>query len=157
MGDRSNIVIRSGGDRIWPYGHWMGARSIGHAMHGLRSDRVRDAPYLARIVFCSMVGRDTTSEIGFGISTSMVDNQHPVVVIDVGLEATSIWFEDDDGTTISRTFTPEAFVAVAESSTWAECDPFDPNCDHDAHAWPFAPFLAPALAPAEAHGRERST
>ncbi len=56
--------------------------------------------------------------------------------------STSIWLEDADGTRASRVFTPDEFLARAETSSWDVCDPFDPSCDHDAHEWPFAPFLA---------------
>jgi hypothetical protein len=142
MGDRSNIVIKDGDHRVWLYGHWMGARSIGHAVHGLRSGRVHDAHYLARIVLCSMIGPDIEGEIGYGISATMLDNQHPIIVLDVGRTATSVWFEDSDGRQVSPVFTPDEFIALAEVSSWDECDPFDLNCDHDAHEWPFAPFLS---------------
>ena len=83
MGDRSNIVIQEQGERVWLYGHWMGSKNIGHAAHGLRSGRSDDAAYLARIVFCSMIGGDVEGDIGFGISASCHDNQAPTLVIDV--------------------------------------------------------------------------
>jgi hypothetical protein len=144
MGDRSNIVIEEAGARVWLYGHWMGASSIGHAAHGLRSDRVHDAPYLARIIFSSMVRADIDSDINYGISTRMVDNQHPIIVLDVGRTTTSVRLEDSDGEQISRTFTPEEFLDLAASSSWSACDPFDPTCDHDLHDWPFQPFVSSA-------------
>ena len=151
MGDRSNIVIEQAGERIWLYGHWMGAKSIGHAAHGLRSDRVHDAPYLARIVFSSMIRGNIDSDLNYGISTRMVDNQHPIIVLDVGRTTTSVRLEDSDGKQISRTLTPEEFLELAAASSWDECDPFDLHCDHDAHDWPFAPFL-PQTPESEAAG-----
>lgn len=143
MGDRSNIVIQDRGERVYLYGHWMGSRSIGHVVHGLRSGRVRDGSYLARIAFCSMVGADTAGETGYGISASLTDNQHPIVVIE-SHEEPSVWLEDQDGTRVSRVFTRGEFIERAARSSWRECDPFDLDCDHEAHEWPFAPFLVDA-------------
>lgn len=146
MGDRSNIVIESRGERVYLYGHWMGAKSIGHACRGLHSDRAADGPYLARIVFCSMVGRNTEGETGFGISATLHDNQNPVIVIRAE-EAPQVWLEDRDGTVVSRVFSREEFLERTDRSSWDECDPFDPGCDHDAHGWPFEPFLEDAPDP----------
>jgi hypothetical protein len=146
MGDRSNIVIEDRDERVFLYGHWMGARSIGHAVRGLESDRVADGSYLARIVFCSMVGSNTQGEIGFGISASLKDNQNPVVVIRADEEPT-VWLEDRDGTRVSRVFSRDEFIERSERSSWRECDRFEPRSDHEAHAWPFAPFLEDAPDP----------
>jgi len=143
MGDRSNIVIEDRGERVYLYGHWMGAKSIGHAIHGLESSRTADGSFLARIVFCSMVGRNTEGETGFGISASITDNQYPVLVIHADDEP-SVWFEDREGTRVSRVLSREEFLERAARSSWQQCDPFDPGSDHDAHAWPFEPFLEDA-------------
>lgn len=154
MGDRSNIVIQEGDERVWLYGHWMGAKSIGHVVRGLRSGRVHDASYLAAIVFRSMLGGDLYGELNYGISASMRDNQHPIIVLDVGRESTTVRLEDEDGRTLSRILTPDEFLARAEVSSWDQCDPFDPRCDHDTHEWPFAPFLADGPRAEEAEEAE---
>ena len=146
MGDRSNIVIEDRGERVYLYGHWMGSKSIGHAVHGLESGRTADGSFLARIVFCSMIGPNTRGETGFGISASIQDNQYPVLVIRAGDEPT-VWFEDRDGTRISRVLDRDEFLERAERSTWRDCDPFDSGSDHDTHEWPFEPFLEDAPDP----------
>jgi len=146
MGDRSNIVIEDRGERVYLYGHWMGSGSIGHVVRGLRSGRTADGPFLARIVFCSMVGRNTAGETGYGISASITDNQNPVLVIRAG-EGPAVWLEDRDGTRVSRVFSRDEFLEVAERSSWRDCDPFDAQSDHEAHDWPFAPFLEDAPDP----------
>lgn len=55
-------------------------------LHGLRSVRVHQAAYLARIVFCSMIRRDVAGELGYGISASLQGGQ---VVLIAGLAAGS--------------------------------------------------------------------
>ena len=140
-------MIQDHGERVYLYGHWMGSKSIGHAAHGLRSDRASDGSYLARIVFCSMVSGNPDGDVGYGISASMRDNQYPVLVIDAA-EHPTVWFEDREGTRVSRVFSQQEFLDLAEASSWRKCDPFDPNIDHDTHDWPFEPFLADAPDPA---------
>jgi hypothetical protein len=146
MGDRSNIVIEDRGERVYLYGHWMGSTSIGHVVHGLNSSRTADGSFLARIVFCSMLGRNTEGETGFGISASITDNQNPVLVIRAG-EEPLVWLEDRDGTRVSRVFDRDEFLERSERSSWRECDPFDMTVDHAAHDWPFEPFLVDAPDP----------
>lgn len=86
MGDRGNIAIREGrgnGD-VWLYTHWGGRDLKKTAKAALRRGMMRwnDPAYLARIVFCEMIGDDADPETGFGISTRMGDNEHPILVID---------------------------------------------------------------------------
>lgn len=86
MGDRGNIVIRqkpnTNTDDVWLYTHWSGSEIEDTARAALkRNARWDDPSYLTRIVFQELIGTDT-SEIGYGISTSLQDNQHPILVID---------------------------------------------------------------------------
>lgn len=159
MGDRSNIVIQEQDERVWLYGHWMGSRSIGHAAHGLRSDRAGDAAYLARIVFCSMTADDPGGETGYGISASCHDNQNPILVIDVehtwsdetrsSTSATTVWFEDREGARVSRVFSREEFLEREAESTWRRCAETHWQAEHD-HEWPFEAFLRDAPDPGAA-------
>lgn len=84
MGDRSNIVIEQGdGSRVWLYGHWMGEDSINVVRDTLsHRERWSDAPYLARMLFNRMTRGSELGDTGYGISTSMCDNEHPVIVLD---------------------------------------------------------------------------
>lgn len=88
MGDRGNIVVVDDGPPLYLYTHnegsWLPeilADSLERAQRHLRLD---DGPYLARIVFDQMIGREGWgASTGFGISTTMVDNENPLLVLDV--------------------------------------------------------------------------
>ena len=84
MGDRSNIVIEQGdGSRVWLYGHWMGEDSINVVRDTLaHRERWSDAPYLARMLFNRMTRGSELGDTGYGISTSMCDNEYPIIVLD---------------------------------------------------------------------------
>jgi hypothetical protein len=134
MGDRSNIVIIDAGysknvetqrwerdpakdGRIWLYGHWMGGSAIAHAKHGLASDRVGDTPYLARVIFSSMVKDSIDETTGFGVSTRMTDNEHPIIVIDpAGEGGPQVWLELDGAEgkleVVAGPVTREQFLAI---------------------------------------------
>jgi hypothetical protein len=149
MGARSNIVVIDPGysknaetkrferdaekdGRVWLYGHWMGPSAIHHARHGLKSGRVMDPSYLARIIFNSMTKGYEDDETGYGISTRITDNEYPVIVIDpapaqsvvdainaaLGEERTQhtalVWLEDEKGTELTPKVTATQFVAMAE-------------------------------------------
>lgn len=95
MGDRSNIVVQqSNGDRVFLYGHWMGEDSI-NIVHNVlaRGERLTDTPYLTRIIFCEMVKGDADGDTGYGISTTMCDNDgYPLIVIDPSEQM--VWLEE---------------------------------------------------------------
>ncbi len=82
VGDRGNIVV----DGVWFYTHWGGAdmpKDLKNALERGR-DRWDDGPYLARIIFCEMLGdakelKETTS---YGISLGICDNEHDILVVD---------------------------------------------------------------------------
>ncbi len=85
MGDRSNIIVRTGANPssdVYLYGHWMGDSALTHLAHGLRSGRVGDPAYLTRIIFSSMIKDSVDAETGFGISTEVQDNEYPLVFVD---------------------------------------------------------------------------
>lgn len=83
MGDRGNIVIKEGRNQVWLYTHWSGSDIEDTLKSALSKapDRRADAPYLARIVFQELVG-DDHGTTGYGISGSIGDNEHPVLVCD---------------------------------------------------------------------------
>lgn len=84
MGDRSNIVVQqANGDRVYLYGHWMGADAINVTTDVLsRRTRWADEAYLTRMLFSKMVEGDLDGETGYGISTDMVDNDgYPLIVL----------------------------------------------------------------------------
>jgi hypothetical protein len=120
MGDRSNIVVimsEDEKDRVWLYGHWMGEASVSHAVNGLLSGRTSDAPYLARIIFESMIEKTMGEETGYGISTHMQDNEYPIIVIHPDAPAgPRVWIEDEDGGQQTRQVTPKEFIAAADDA-----------------------------------------
>lgn len=118
MGDRSNIVIEDSyrdGERVYLYGHWMGDEQVKHAVVGLKSGRLNDSAYLARIIFSSMVADDLYSETGFGISTYAPDNEYPILVISNG----NVWYENanQNGDKITPPITAKGFLAVVDNVT----------------------------------------
>lgn len=82
MGDRGNIAVLQSQGQVWFYTHWNGSEIKEVVQKALaRKQRWTDESYLARIVFdelCPSRGED----IGFGISTCIGDNSHPIVVVD---------------------------------------------------------------------------
>lgn len=93
MGDRANIVVideREDADltgkreAVFLYTHWTGS-DLGEILAaGLVKGRSRwdDSPYLARILFQEMIEGDTGTT-GYGISTTLTDNEYDLYVVDV--------------------------------------------------------------------------
>lgn len=92
MGDRGNIVVHeecyvknNGKEKtdksIFLYTHWGGYRIKQDVQEVLsRKQRWDDAPYLTRMLFCKMVGKERfDEETGYGISTYMCDNEHNLI------------------------------------------------------------------------------
>ncbi len=85
MGDRANIAIKQhGGGHVYLYTHWGGydLPDILKASLKRGKDRWGDEQYLARIIFCGMVNDDSQGTTGYGISNSIGDNEHDILVID---------------------------------------------------------------------------
>lgn len=96
MGDRVNIAVQADGKRVYFYGHWSGYPAPWLVQEALkRRERWNDPPYLARIVFCHFMDGDYNRTTGFGISTSLGDNEYPLIVVDC--DAQQVRFEDADG------------------------------------------------------------
>ena len=97
MGDRANVMVKGSQDsRVYLYTHWGGEELPIALRDALRRGRSRwgDDSYLARIIFCEMVKGKEAESTGFGISAYLVDNEHPILVVDpqegtVSLEATA--------------------------------------------------------------------
>lgn len=88
MGDRGNIVIRqeseSNRSDVWFYTHWYGYGVNKVVQKALaKKRRWDDESYLARIVFDELTLGKQGQETGFGISTRMQDNEHPIIILDV--------------------------------------------------------------------------
>jgi hypothetical protein len=88
MGDRANICIKTepGTVPVYLYTHHGGEslpRVLQKAMDSEQGrKRWQDPAYLARIIFCKMIGGDVDGETGFGIASTICDNEHPILVVD---------------------------------------------------------------------------
>lgn len=86
MGDRANVVMHyeEGKPEIFLYSHWQGPSLAIIVKDAIASKAGRgrwdDPAYLARIIFCKMVGKDEVDgETGFGIDVSPPDNSYPYI------------------------------------------------------------------------------
>lgn len=86
MGNRANVqVVFSKTDPgVFLYTHW-GRNAVPQQVQAVlrRKCRWDDASYLARMLFCAMVGEDTEGETGFGISAQPVDGTDYVLCVNV--------------------------------------------------------------------------
>ena len=94
MGDRSNIVVMQDNNQsVWLYGHWMGEDAIEIVGKVLSlQKRWTDGPYLTRMLFEEMIDGSLDKETGFGISTSMQDNEYPIIVLNPRTQ--EAWLEE---------------------------------------------------------------
>lgn len=101
MGDRVNIAVQDDGRRVYFYGHWSGFTAPLRVQEALnRQDRWNDPSYLARIVFCTFVKGHENDTTGFGISTTIGDNEYPLIVVDCDNQL--VRFEDTHGAYMNR-------------------------------------------------------
>jgi len=90
MGDRANVVIIADDEEIeanravFLYGHWSGSELPEDLKRALdRKERWDDPQYLSRIIFEEMIpASQRGAETGFGITTTMGDNEYPLLVVD---------------------------------------------------------------------------
>lgn len=91
MGDRGNIGFKTDEceplqrKHVWLYSHWNGSELLARLQVAMKSDeaqsRKSDAPYLTRILI-DRVMPNHTEATGWGISTSINDNEHPIIEVD---------------------------------------------------------------------------
>jgi len=81
MGDRGNIIVKSGESKVYLYSHWSGSglpEVIKSALK--RNERWDDGEYLARILFCEMIKGQEGGATGFGISSTFGDGGTDILV-----------------------------------------------------------------------------
>ena len=85
MGDRANVEIKDSNGSIFLYTHWGGSELKNTVKHALRRrQRWNDGQYLARIIFCEMIGKDNwDGETGFGISATIHNGEEKIIIVDV--------------------------------------------------------------------------
>jgi len=102
MGDRANVCIVQHGNSkalLYLYTHWGGEalpRTLQAALR--RKLRWTDEAYLARIIFCEMIRGYERTETGFGIATSLCDNEHPILVVDCDKQTVGVAHEGNEPT-----------------------------------------------------------
>ncbi len=113
MSDRGNVVVQEKpGKRVYLYTHWDGSQ-IGPLVARVLAQKRRwdDPAYLARLIFCALVAGQEFGETGFGISTGICDNDHPILVVDVKKQ--EVYFETDKGDRIPGEHTFAGWAARA--------------------------------------------
>lgn len=137
MGDRVNIAFeQANGKRIFFYGHWSGDPAPKLVQQGLAKgrDRWTDEAYLARIVFQTFLGGDTGTT-GFGISTSIGDNEYPLIVVDARKQ--QVRFEDAERASYHRGAIGKAvgfkdyLDITMESDPWGAIETYSQAYDHE--------------------------
>jgi hypothetical protein len=105
MGDRANIFISeptkdNPKNGMYFYTHW-GGNTLLNDLHDALirgKDRWSDDQYLPRIIFCQMVQDDWESTTGYGLSTRIGDNGHPILVVDTENQMVGITKEGNEPT-----------------------------------------------------------
>lgn len=86
MGERGNIVVAQhaeGASPLYLYTHRDGPELPGILQRALAKRwRWDDEQYLARIIFCEMIRGREQDEVGYGLSTYLVDNGWPILLVD---------------------------------------------------------------------------
>ena len=127
MGDRVNIAVQDGGNRIYLYSQWGGHSAPETVRKALAwSQRWDDPSYLTRIIFCTMIG-DNKGETGFGIGTRLDDNEHPILVVDCDSKTVTIEADTREGFDYckpdgeAKSYSFEAYAALPRA-TWQTLD-----------------------------------
>lgn len=99
MGDRANIAVLQGSpDRaVFIYSHWSGLEGMFEKLQTAlrRKQRWDDNSYLCRIIISEVIRDSLDRETGYGVSTYMVDNEHPILVVDTSGRRVGIASEND--------------------------------------------------------------
>lgn len=86
MGNRGNIIVRSGKKEIFFYTHWCGSEMAFILKSALERGKERwgDPSYLNRIIFEEMIKNDKLGITGYGICFEEEDHDagNPYIVVD---------------------------------------------------------------------------
>lgn len=92
MGDRANVIVKTGGEQVCLYSHWGGTelpQTLRAAMIRGKS-RWDDPQYLARIIFCEMAKGHEMDTTGLGISQTIGDGGNAILEVDVDKQTVQI-------------------------------------------------------------------
>ena len=113
MGNRANVCVKSEWDKpIFFYTHWCGEELPKVIAGSLDRGRERwnDVSYLRRIIFSDMIQGQERDLRGFGISTNILDNEHPILVVDTFSRTVGIAHENTPTRTYKKV-SYEEFIA----------------------------------------------
>lgn len=126
MGDRGNIVVSDGQSApVFLYTHWCGSEIPMILQRALKRGKGRwgDTSYLTRIIFSEMIRGDLLESTGYGISTSMCDNEHNILFLDDVNHVVKVlkhtWGKELEDLTVMAEFKYEKFLEL-------NFDKFDP-------------------------------
>ncbi len=114
MGERGNIQV----GKVWLYTHWRGheLKEILKSALIRGHSRWRDEQYLTRIIFCEMVAGDEMGCESFGIWHRMMDNNYPVLVVDVDRQQVMEYEVDMDNRKLGKRICVWSFKDFVEES-----------------------------------------
>ncbi|MBA7623560.1 hypothetical protein ES703_30957 [subsurface metagenome] len=108
MGDRGQVLMVD--EKVYLYTHWNATELAETVRRALaRRQRWSDSEYLARIIFCEMVGDDVKGETGFGIGTGRHGDIWREVSVDCEKQIVTIKDRDE-----SKEYTFEKFIQGGE-------------------------------------------
>jgi hypothetical protein len=113
VGDRANVFVKDAG--VYLYTHWGGEELPGIVADALDRGRSRwgDPAYLARIIFCEMIADDVEGTTGFGISSYMSDNEHPIIVVDTSAQRVGFVGESEENANeLMLSWTMDEFIKM---------------------------------------------
>ena len=110
MGDRGNVKIEDSG--VYLYTHWSGSELPFIVQQVLkRKERWKTYPYLTRMIFCELLTHSHNDTSHFGISTEILNNEHPIVVVNCKKQMVSFLMGHK-----TRPFATFSFIAFIEMS-----------------------------------------
>ena len=106
MGDRGNIVVKVDDGDIYLYSHCTGSELPIILQNALKKfpGRWEDPSYMARIIFCEMIKDCVGGETGYGISVSISDNEHNILLVNVFDQSISEIDENSVGNTLGNKY-----------------------------------------------------
>lgn len=120
MGDRGHIHLHHGVESgTYIYAHCSGSQLPDYVRQGLERGESRwdDAPYLNRIIFCTLVEDDVKGTTGFGIDDKPCDTGDGHRIVDVDHAEQTVTLRGDYFKPKSYTFAEYAALGAVE---WPE-------------------------------------
>ena len=121
MGDRANVycreVWRDGSEGgVYFYSHYYGRELALVVKDALirGKERWSEFPFLHRIIFSEMIQDDVSGDCGFCISTRIIDNSYPVIVVDCSSGSVGFALDGEEPKCVVQWFFEE-YVAMSDT------------------------------------------